>query len=574
MRAVVGAVLARRRSARRRSGRRRARAAYARSAVHSRSKRTWSASAPRRRAPSRAPSTRSRARKASDLALRDGAPRARRAAAPAGERRRRRVRRAELVGRPERQHLPPATGRRRRASRRSGTPPRRAGRPAARSGAAGCRSIVEAPPSLLWPFTVPASLKVTNSCSRAPRSSPPSASRSRTSSRRSTADATRSSARGRRVEVSATIFKDGHDVLARGRPVPPRGHAQWLRGAARAGRERPLGRVASRSPRSAAGSSRSRRGSTASRRCATSSTARSTPGRRTSRASSPRPRRSSGPATLDEWHDAALAARRDGPARQGVARPAARGRRRPRARALRRLVRALPALVGRLRRAWRRSLPQLAELGFDVVYLPPIHPIGTTNRKGRNNALVRGEGRSRAARGRSARREGGHDALHPELGTIADFDRLVARAREHGLEIALDFAIQCSPDHPWLKEHPEWFNRRPDGTLKYAENPPKRYQDIYNVNFDSRGLARAVGGAARRRPPLVPARRARVPRRQPAHEAGAVLGVADRRGARGVPRGDLPRRGVHAAGDDDRRSPRSASASRTRTSRGRTRRPS
>jgi starch synthase (maltosyl-transferring) len=131
----------------------------------------------------------------------------------------------------------------------------------------------------------------------------------------------------------------------------------------------------------------------------------------------------------------------------------------------------------------RKALPRLAELGFDVVYLPPIHPIGRTNRKGRNNALEakRGDPGSPWAIGSE---EGGHDAVHPELGTVAQFERLVAEARKQGIEIALDFAIQCSPDHPWLKQHPEWFNRRPDGTLKYAENPPKRYQDIYNVNFD------------------------------------------------------------------------------------------
>ncbi len=130
------------------------------------------------------------------------------------------------------------------------------------------------------------------------------------------------------------------------------------------------------------------------------------------------------------------------------------------------------------------ALPQLAELGFDVVYLPPVHPIGTTNRKGRNNALEAetGDVGSPWAIGSE---EGGHEAIHPELGTWDDFDALVAAARGAGVEVALDFAIQCSPDHPWLKEHPEWFNRRPDGTLKYAENPPKRYQDIYNVNFDS-----------------------------------------------------------------------------------------
>ena len=131
-----------------------------------------------------------------------------------------------------------------------------------------------------------------------------------------------------------------------------------------------------------------------------------------------------------------------------------------------------------------KVLPELAGLGFDVVYFPPIHPIGKTNRKGRNNTLAAGKGDpgSPWAIGGEA---GGHTAVDPELGTIADFDRLVARARKLGIEIALDFAIQCSPDHPWLEEHPDWFHRRPDGTLKYAENPPKRYQDIYNVNFDS-----------------------------------------------------------------------------------------
>jgi starch synthase (maltosyl-transferring) len=132
----------------------------------------------------------------------------------------------------------------------------------------------------------------------------------------------------------------------------------------------------------------------------------------------------------------------------------------------------------------RAQLPRLAELGFDVVYLPPIHPIGHTNRKGKNNALTAAEGDpgSPWAIGSEL---GGHDAINPELGTVDEFERLVREAKELGIEIALDFAIQCSPDHPWLKEHPEWFHRRPDGTLKYAENPPKRYQDIYNVNFSA-----------------------------------------------------------------------------------------
>ena len=142
----------------------------------------------------------------------------------------------------------------------------------------------------------------------------------------------------------------------------------------------------------------------------------------------------------------------------------------------------------------RAQLPRLAELGFDVVYLPPIHPIGHTSRKGRNNAVTArpGDVGSPWAIGSE---QGGHDAIDPSLGTGKDFRRLVAEAKEHGIEIAIDFAIQCSPDHPWLREHPEWFNRRPDGTLKYAENPPKRYQDIYNLNFDSedwRGLWQAL----------------------------------------------------------------------------------
>jgi starch synthase (maltosyl-transferring) len=141
-----------------------------------------------------------------------------------------------------------------------------------------------------------------------------------------------------------------------------------------------------------------------------------------------------------------------------------------------------------------KALPQLAELGFDVVYLPPVHPIGRTNRKGPNNTLTPAAGDPGSPWAIGAE-EGGHDAIHPELGTWDDFDAMVAAAKQAGVELALDFAIQCSPDHPWLQEHPEWFYRRPDGTLKYAENPPKKYQDIYNVNFDSedwRGLWQAL----------------------------------------------------------------------------------
>ncbi|MEJ8574217.1 alpha-1,4-glucan--maltose-1-phosphate maltosyltransferase [Microbaculum marinum] len=128
------------------------------------------------------------------------------------------------------------------------------------------------------------------------------------------------------------------------------------------------------------------------------------------------------------------------------------------------------------------KLPYVRDLGFDVLYFTPIHPIGRTNRKGRNNSLTPGpdDPGSPYAIGSE---EGGHDAIHPQLGTIEDFDRLVAAAADHGLEIALDFAIQCSPDHPWIRQHPEWFDWRPDGTIKFAENPPKKYEDIVNVHF-------------------------------------------------------------------------------------------
>ncbi len=128
---------------------------------------------------------------------------------------------------------------------------------------------------------------------------------------------------------------------------------------------------------------------------------------------------------------------------------------------------------------------------------------------------------------------------------------MIAAAKSAGVEIALDFAIQCSPDHPWLVEHPEWFERRPDGTLKYAENPPKRYQDIYNVDWDTSDREGALGGAARDRPRVVSTRCPLLPGRQPTHEADPVLGVVDRRSPRGVSGRDLPRGGVHAPGTDD-----------------------
>jgi starch synthase (maltosyl-transferring) len=127
-------------------------------------------------------------------------------------------------------------------------------------------------------------------------------------------------------------------------------------------------------------------------------------------------------------------------------------------------------------------LPDLRDLGFDVLYLPPIHPIGRVNRKGRNNSL-RAQPDDPGSPYAIGSSEGGHDAIHPELGTFSDFVRLVTAAKDHGMEIALDFAVQCAPDHPWIREHPEWFEWRPDGSIKFAENPPKKYEDIVSVSF-------------------------------------------------------------------------------------------
>jgi starch synthase (maltosyl-transferring) len=137
-----------------------------------------------------------------------------------------------------------------------------------------------------------------------------------------------------------------------------------------------------------------------------------------------------------------------------------------------------------------RRLPELRDLGFDVVYLPPIHPIGHTNRKGPDNSL-NGRTNSPGSPWAIGSEAGGHTAIDPSLGTLGDFDRFNATANRLGIEVALDFAIQCSPDHPWVREHPQWFHHRPDGSIKYAENPPKEYEDIYPIDFDTvdqRGL--------------------------------------------------------------------------------------
>ncbi|HVF76367.1 MAG TPA: maltotransferase domain-containing protein, partial [Acidimicrobiales bacterium] len=141
-----------------------------------------------------------------------------------------------------------------------------------------------------------------------------------------------------------------------------------------------------------------------------------------------------------------------------------------------------PRSEGGLKRAARSRLPDVAAMGFDIVYLPPVHPIGRSHRKGPNHTLVAGK-KDPGSPWAIGNAEGGHTAVEPSLGTIEDFDAFVAAADKLGMEVALDYALQCSPDHPWVTEHPEWFHRRPDGSIKYAENPPKKYQDIYPINF-------------------------------------------------------------------------------------------
>ncbi|WP_028280409.1 alpha-1,4-glucan--maltose-1-phosphate maltosyltransferase [Arthrobacter sp. H5] len=140
-----------------------------------------------------------------------------------------------------------------------------------------------------------------------------------------------------------------------------------------------------------------------------------------------------------------------------------------------------------------QRLPAVADMGFDVIYLPPIHPIGRTHRKGPNNTLTAGPGDPGSPWAIGAA-EGGHDAIHPDLGTFDDFDAFVSRAHELDLEVALDLALQAAPDHPWVTSHPEWFTTRVDGSIAYAENPPKKYQDIFPINFDNdpAGLSREV----------------------------------------------------------------------------------
>jgi starch synthase (maltosyl-transferring) len=156
-----------------------------------------------------------------------------------------------------------------------------------------------------------------------------------------------------------------------------------------------------------------------------------------------------------------------------------------------------PPRSGTFKQAAKR-LPAIRDLGFDVVYLPPISPIGEINRKGPNNTLDPGPS-APGSPWAIGSRLGGHDAVHPDLGTLEDFDAFVAQARKVGLEVALDLALQCAPDHPWAKEHPEWFTVKSDGSIAYAENPPKKYQDIYPINFDGdyKGLYQEISRVVR-----------------------------------------------------------------------------
>ena len=278
-------------------------------------------------------------------------------------------------------------------------------------------------------------------------------------------------------------------------------------------------------------------------------------------------------------HDAALGARaarrrrarRRAPRRRRRLAAAAGARGRPRRAPASAPGTSCSRAPGAASKAVEEQVPAIAELGFDVLYLPPIHPIGRKNRKGRNNTLVAGAGRSRLARTRSAPRTAATTRSTRSSARSTTCARSCATAREHGMDVALDFAIQCSADHPWLTEHPEWFHRRPDGTLKYAENPPKSTRTS-TTSTGTRGLARAVGRVAARSSWSGSSAGVKVFRVDNPHtKPFAFWEWLIAGGPRGRPRRDLPRRGVHPPRGDARARPSSASRSPTRTSPGRTR---
>ena len=323
------------------------------------------------------------------------------------------------------------------------------------------------------------------------------------------------------VELAATIFKDGHDILRAVVRYRPAGSRKWLERSARADRERSLaGKLRARRARSLAvrdrGVGRPLRDD--ARRARPQGGGR--PGR-------PRRRDGRGRAALRPGRPRGVArgragARRQGPARQGLV-GHARGRRRAGAGALRRLVRALPALVGRVqgrREGACRSSPSSASTSSTCrrsTRSGRRTGRGATTRRSRRRAIPGARGRSAAPRAVTTRSIPSSARTRTSTGSSRRGASTASRSRSTSRSSA-------RPTIPWLEQHPEWFNRRPDGTLKYAENPPKRYQDIYNVNFDSEDWRGPLGRAARRRPALVPARRSRLPRRQPAHEVGARSG--------------------------------------------------
>ncbi len=402
-----------------------------------------------------------------------------------------------------------------------------------------------------------------------------------------------------RFAVKRTV---GEIARGAGRRVHPTGMAAWRACCAiaprahRRGRKRRWIRAATTcgAPRSRSSSSGftntpSRHGSTRSARGAASWPRRPRPAR-TSRASCSRARSSCAPARRapragsGAWlEERATVLRRGlqqsarvaaGPRRsarggdgagsgshpRGGARPGAARVGGSRARAFRRLVRDVPAFrrprsgAQRARSARpRRGCADIAAMGFDVVYLPPIHPIGRSHPQGteQHPGARPGDPGSPWAIGAA---EGGHMAIEPGLGTLDDFDRFVARAAEHRPRGRARHRLPVLA-RPSVRRAsiPGWFRHRPDGTIKYAENPPKKYQDIYPIDFECDDWRGAVGRAARGRPVLGRPRCAYLPRRQPAHQAVPVLGLADRRGAARASRRDLPRRGLHAAASVMRR---------------------
>ena len=196
------------------------------------------------------------------------------------------------------------------------------------------------------------------------------------------------------------------------------------------------------------------------------------------------------------------------------------------------------------------QLPRVAAMGFDVLYLPPIHPIGRSFRKGKNNSPVCQEDDPGSPWAVGAA-EGGHKSVHPALGTLEDFRRLLISAREQGLEIALDIALQCSADHPYATQHPGWFRRRPDGSIQHAENPPKKYEDIFPFDFECEDWRGSVGGVEKHFRFLGRARRPHFPGGQSAYQALRVLAMVPDRTQAGPPGTHIPGRSLHPPSRDE-----------------------